>query len=70
MRIRGSLLVVLAVMMGTSCREYPETPLKSDLERQGRQVFRYDTFGNEVFWTDTAQLHKVLETIRPILSGA
>ena len=66
MRIRGSLLVVLAVMIGTSCREYPETPLKTDLERQGRQVFRYDTFGNEVFWTDTAQLHKALETIRPI----
>lgn len=64
--MHGSWLVVVGALLGTSCREYPETPLKTDLEKQGRQVFRYDTFGNEVFWTDTAQLHKVLETVRPI----
>jgi mono/diheme cytochrome c family protein len=40
--------------------------VSSDVERQGRQIFRYDTFGNERFWTDTAQLHKTLEKIRPL----
>jgi hypothetical protein len=28
---------------------------------QGRQTFRFDTFGDEVFWGDTLQLHKALE---------
>ncbi len=28
---------------------------------QGRQTFRFDTFGDEVFWGDTLQLHKAIE---------
>lgn len=28
---------------------------------EGLQVFRFDTFGNEPFWTDTLQLHAVVE---------
>ncbi len=27
---------------------------------QGRQIFRYDTFGSEAFWGDALQLHKAL----------
>lgn len=26
--------------------------------KEGRQIFRYDTFGSEAFWGDTLQLHK------------
>ncbi|HLJ74886.1 MAG TPA: hypothetical protein VKU62_09895, partial [Thermoanaerobaculia bacterium] len=28
---------------------------------QGRQVFRYDTFGDEAFWGDTLKLHQAIE---------
>jgi mono/diheme cytochrome c family protein len=28
---------------------------------QGRQVFRFDTFGDEQFWTDTARMHEVVQ---------
>ncbi len=28
---------------------------------EGRQIFRYDTFGDEVYWTDTLKLHRALE---------
>jgi mono/diheme cytochrome c family protein len=28
---------------------------------QGRQIFRFDTFGDEAFWTDKLQLHKAIE---------
>ncbi len=28
---------------------------------QGRRIFRYDTFGDEVFWTDQLELHKAIE---------
>lgn len=58
-------LISLAVMT-SGCRRVPESPVSTDVERQGRQIFRYDTFGDEKFWTDTAQLHKTLEKIRPL----
>ncbi len=31
-----------------------------DLFEKGKQVFRYETFGDEVFWTDKLQLHKAI----------
>src|SRR6476659_5288234 len=33
----------------------------SDALTDGKQIFRYDTFGDEQFWTDTARLHEVVE---------
>lgn len=27
---------------------------------EGRQTFRFDTFGDEAFWTDALQLHKAI----------
>lgn len=32
----------------------------SQMIEQGRQIFRYDTFGDEAFWGDTLQLHKAI----------
>jgi hypothetical protein len=31
------------------------------LIQQGRQTFRYDTFGDEAFWGDTLKLHQAIE---------
>lgn len=28
----------------------------------GRDIFRFDAFGNEAFWTDTLRLHEVIQT--------
>src|SRR5215510_16158068 len=33
----------------------------NDLLADGKTVFRFDTFGDEVFWGDTLQLHKAIE---------
>jgi processive rubber oxygenase RoxA-like protein len=30
------------------------------LEAQGKQIFRYDTFGDEAQWTDTLRMHEVI----------
>lgn len=30
------------------------------LLQEGRRIFRYDTFGDEVFWSDTLKLHQVI----------
>ncbi|HET9986242.1 MAG TPA: hypothetical protein VFQ38_21765 [Longimicrobiales bacterium] len=35
--------------------------LDQQLAAQGKQIFRYDTFGDEVFWTDTLRHHEVIE---------
>jgi len=31
------------------------------LLEEGRQIFRYDTFGDEVYWTDKLKLHQAIE---------
>lgn len=36
-------------------------PLDAQLVQQGQQVFRYDTFGDESFWTDVLQMNQVIE---------
>jgi cytochrome c5 len=33
----------------------------ASLIADGREAFRFDTFGNEQFWTDTLRLHEVIE---------
>jgi hypothetical protein len=34
-------------------------------EIQGRQIFRYDTFGDEVFWGGTLRLHEAVAGLNP-----
>ncbi len=35
----------------------------------GRSIFRFDTFGDEQFWTDTLQLHTVIQSsISPVIA--
>ena len=31
----------------------------------GREIFRYDTFGDEQFWTDVLRLHEAVQTVSP-----
>ena len=37
-------------------------PLNAQLVQEGQQIFRYDTFGDESFWTDVLQMNQVIET--------
>jgi mono/diheme cytochrome c family protein len=32
---------------------------------QGKQIFRFDTFGDETKWTDTLRMHEVVATVDP-----
>jgi hypothetical protein len=61
-------LFALGVVFGAGgCRQFPDVRPSSDLERQGRDIFRDDTFGNEKFWTDTARLHEIVnDRIQPL----
>ena len=36
--------------------------LDPQLVAEGREIFRFDTFGDEVYWTDTLRMHEVIES--------
>ena len=45
-------------------RTEAEQQTEANAERmlaEGKQTFRFDTFGDEVFWTDALQLHRAIE---------
>jgi mono/diheme cytochrome c family protein len=37
-------------------------PPSSQLIAQGKLIFRFDTFGDETFWTDTLRMHEVIQS--------
>ncbi len=37
-------------------------PLDPQLVQQGQEIFRYETFGDETFWTDQLHMNQVIET--------
>jgi mono/diheme cytochrome c family protein len=37
-------------------------PLDPTLVAEGKTIFRFDTFGDETFWTDTLRMHEVIRT--------
>ncbi len=46
-------------------------PLDPILVAEGKEIFRHETYGNEVFWTDTARMHEVIAgAVSPALALA
>ena len=52
-------LLALAV----ACSTPPAVAKPTALE--GRNIFRFDTFGDEAFWTDTLRMHEVIQGVSP-----
>jgi len=57
--LAGSFLAALAGCGSSS------GPSNADLVAQGKQTFRYETFGDETKWTDTLHLDQVINTVDP-----
>ena len=55
----GVFLLVLALFGATSIQAQAQK--SADLLSQGKQIFRFDTFGDEDFWGGQLQLHKAIE---------
>ena len=41
-----------------------------DSHRDGRAIFRFDTFGDEQLWTDVLRMHEVIATVDPMTALA
>src|SRR5437667_1063235 len=73
--IIGTVLTIVVALLSPvalrslAAQDNQGSPLKQDptaanavqLVTQGRDVFRFDTFGDEVFWGGTLQLHTAIE---------
>jgi mono/diheme cytochrome c family protein len=59
MSLLGALAIVAALL--GACAGYANRD-KQDQIAQGKQIFRFDTFGDETKWTDTLRMHEVIRT--------
>ena len=53
-------VAALALSCGDDGPSGPEPPDPA-LAAQGRDIFRFDTYGDETFWTDTLRMHEVIQ---------
>lgn len=54
-----AFLLLLAAALPACSDDGPDEPDPAQLTR-GRDIFRFDTFGDETFWTDTLRIHEVI----------
>ncbi|HXU64631.1 MAG TPA: hypothetical protein VN962_23185 [Polyangia bacterium] len=60
--VRGGALIGLLGLAGAACGNDTSTPtVDPGLAMQGRDIFRFDTFGDETLWTDTLQMNQVIQ---------
>jgi len=58
-------LFAMAMALGACTESEPVSPDGSEPPdvAEGREIFRYSTFGDEKFWTDTLRMHEVIEAV-------
>ncbi len=59
-RLVGGSVTALMVACGGNGSAGPE-PADPALVAEGKDIFRFDTFGDETFWTDTLRIHEVIQ---------
>jgi mono/diheme cytochrome c family protein len=63
---RPYLALLLVAVASAGCEngtgpDDDDDPLDPQLVAEGREIFRFDTFGDDAYWTDTLRLHEVIE---------
>ncbi len=70
-RVVALLSVVMATVAFVACNKDKDSPSdpsgggNGPLVEEGREVFRYETFGDEWFWTGVLQMNAVVATLSP-----
>jgi hypothetical protein len=63
------LVAVLVGLVLTATSSQPIEAAGESKSANGRNIFRFDTFGDEQFWTDELRLHEVIESaLDPLLA--
>lgn len=57
--MKPKILICLTVLCALA---FISTQTANTQNNQGQQIFRFDTFGDEQFWTDTLRLHEVIQS--------
>jgi mono/diheme cytochrome c family protein len=57
------LVVMTCVLVGFA--QDGTVDAERDQRREGQQIFRFDTFGDEQFWTDVLRMHEVIPSVDP-----
>jgi cytochrome c2 len=55
------LLATLAILLPASSSSRTESAAPAQANN-GKEIFRFDTFGDEQFWTDTLRMHEVIQS--------
>ena len=63
-RIWSTAAISAFMLILVVAARYPTTAQQFD----GREIFRFDTFGDEQLWTDTLRLHEPLATLTPAMA--
>ncbi|MGH7427861.1 MAG: c-type cytochrome [Candidatus Methylomirabilaceae bacterium] len=63
LRVGGALGLVAGLTTCTT-EKLVMSPIDAVLT-DGKQIFRFDTFGDETFWTDTLRMHEVVQGVSP-----
>lgn len=59
--LRSGVALLLAALSACGGDSGPGEDLDPGLVAQGKEIFRFDTFGDDSFWTDTLGLHRVIQ---------
>src|SRR5688572_33428298 len=71
MRLLGAVTFIYVIVTAFSIGAAPETTTMQAEQsheaklREGQEIFRYDTFGDEQLWTDVLRMHEVLPSVDP-----
>src|SRR5262245_54149165 len=60
------LVLLLLFLVGVlGCGSEGKGPPNTEVVAQGKQTFRFDTFGDETKWTDALRMNEAISTVDP-----
>jgi mono/diheme cytochrome c family protein len=63
--VSSTVAALLVATVVVSCHDGPTQPAPEQLDpslvQAGMDIFRFDTFGDEKYWTDTLRMHEVIQ---------